>query len=284
MVFYFLPIRRPTEGSERLKAPGVLGDEGMVQHRRAARLAREIVRFDQPFAKAGQNRQIAPGLDLMVLGRNPRGRAGGHLQGILGVGKPFKAAFTQRIEGHDWHAAAGGGLQVVQHARAIGADVLPKKQDGVGLFEVFKPNRAYGCAQALLESHRCGLVAHVGAVRQVLAAIHPGHQSVHVGRFDGGASRRVEDDRLRIQAFQLGADDLERLVPPALDVLVRCSIIAQRRGQAARLLQLEVAPPLEFRKRIPGEELGRAAALGEVPDGRLGAILTEFRRMGVRRL
>ena len=73
-----------------------------------------------------------------------RGLASGdHLRRRQRIDEAHQAALLQRIEGDDRHAALPRILQLVQHARAVGADVLAEEQDAVGVLEVLQHHRAH---------------------------------------------------------------------------------------------------------------------------------------------
>ena len=54
-------------GREGFEAVGVFGDEGVIEHRRLALDAGRIVGLDRIFAHAHDRRDVAAGLNLMIL-------------------------------------------------------------------------------------------------------------------------------------------------------------------------------------------------------------------------
>ena len=71
-----------------------------------------------------------------------------HLQRVLRVAKPAQRRLGQRVDADDAAAAPGGLLQGRQHARVVGARVLPDDEDGVGLLEVVQLDRPLAHADA----------------------------------------------------------------------------------------------------------------------------------------
>ena len=148
------PVGGAAEGGERLEAGCVQADEGVVEHLRVIGGAGRVVLLDHMLAKSGHGGEIAPGLDLQVL-RRDRGRAPGqHLERVLRIDEPLQRPLLQRVEHHDRRAALGGVLQVVEHPRAVGPDVLAEEEDRVGLGEVLQLHGADRAADALLQADR----------------------------------------------------------------------------------------------------------------------------------
>src|SRR5690606_36921840 len=110
------------------------------------------------------------------------------------VYETLERTLLERVEGNDACTAVDRVLELVEHARAVGAHVLTEGEDRVGLAEVLEPDCAYRYADAFRQRDRRGLVAHVRAVRQIVGAVEPRQKLVHVGRLERGSSRRVEDD------------------------------------------------------------------------------------------
>src|SRR5437660_10768848 len=146
-----------------------------------------------------------PDAHLEIL-RADRGRCPGcHLQ-RLRIAEALKSAFADRVEGDDRNAAPGCVLERVEKTRAVGAGILPEKENAFGLFEVLQNDRADGAADRLRQSDGRALVAHVRAVGKIVAADHAAEQLVHVGGFQRGMAAQIENDRLRIVGAQLPSD------------------------------------------------------------------------------
>ena len=107
-----------------------------------------------------------------------------------------------------------GGLQVVEHARGVGARVLAADDDELGLLQGAQRDRALADADLLGHRRARGLVAHVGAVRQVVGAVRANHQLVEERSLVAGAPRGVEGGVVRCrQRAQVPGDDLVGPLP-----------------------------------------------------------------------
>ena len=106
-----------------------------------------------------------------------------HLDRILRVDEPHQPDFLDRVEDDDLAAALHRLLQRMQETRAVGAGVLPEIEDRVAMLEVLERAGANRRSRHLLQRNRRGLVAHVGAVGQVIVAIGARQQRVEVARF-----------------------------------------------------------------------------------------------------
>src|SRR5690606_10281501 len=110
-----------------------------------------------------------------------------------------------------------------------------------------------------------GLVAHVGAVRQVVGAVRPGEQLPQEGRLVGGAAGGVEDGLVRVGAgAQLAGEQVQRLVPADRGVVVRAGAADHGRDEASLPAEPVVGTGGEVADRVGGEELGPAAAQGRL--------------------
>ena len=149
------------------------------------------------------------------------------------------------------HAALAAVLQVVQHARRVGADVVADDEDAVGLLEVLQLHRAHRHADALGQADRRALVAHVGAVGQVVVAVQARHQRVHVRGLQRRAARRVEHRLLRLRA-----PSAARRCPSKAschDTSTYLSVAASQRIGAVRRpvdSSVEVGPAFELGERV----------------------------------
>ena len=67
---------------------------------------------------------------------------GEHLDGLLRMQESFQAAFAQRIETDHLGTALQRLAQRFEHARVVGAGVLAKYEDRIGVVEIFQRYRA----------------------------------------------------------------------------------------------------------------------------------------------
>ena len=135
-----------------------------------------------------------------------------------------------------------------------------------------------------LQVHRCRLVAHVGRLRQVLVPHRPREECVEIGRLEPGMARGIEDRLFGIvHRPQLAADLGEGLLPRDRHVAVARGVVAHRLRQPAGLFEVVVVQLAQLRKGVLREELGVGAALVELPQGGLRAVLAEFEGAGFGR-
>src|SRR5690606_11194842 len=97
-----------------------------------------VVPFDKRLAHADKGRDIAASFYLMVLGGNGRGTVRNHLRRTLRIDEFFPSFFAQRVKHHYRNVAFPRLLKLVQHTRGVGAYVLAKRQNTVGMLEIVK--------------------------------------------------------------------------------------------------------------------------------------------------
>ncbi|SAP61073.1 Uncharacterised protein [Klebsiella oxytoca] len=163
-----------------LYADAVLFDKRQVEQGGFTGGQALTVGFQQGFHHAAHCRHIAAQIRLVIGRADRRGFWRQHLYRILRIGEPFQPALAQGVEADDTRAASGGVFQAVQHARVVGAGVLAKHEDSVGLFEVIDADGALADADALLQPDAARLVAHIGAVGEVAGAEHAAEQLIKV--------------------------------------------------------------------------------------------------------
>ena len=256
------------------EALGVSLDEGAVDHRH--RRWPPGLQLQHRLGDALQQGDVAADAHRQVQAGDG-GAPAQHLQRVLGVAKPAERHLGQRVDADDAAAAPGGLLQGRQHARVVGARVLPEDEDGVGLVEVVQLDRALAHAQRLAQGHAAGLVAHVGAVGQVVGAELAHEQLVQERRLVAGAARGVEHRLVGIgQRPQLAGQQVERLVPVDRAVVAVARPPHQRLGQAALLAQPVIGLGGQLGDAVAGEEVGVRPARGGLPGDGLGAVLAEL--------
>lgn len=143
--------------------------------------------------------------------------------------------------------------------------------------EVFEGDAALADADGLVQRGARGLVAHVGAVRQVVGAEFAGEELEEERGLVAGAARGVEEGLVGGgEGGQLLGDDLEGPLPG--DGLVPVGALGQVHGlgDAALLAQPVPGASGEVGERVLREEVrGDPAQRGFLGDG-LGAVLAEF--------
>ncbi len=228
--------------SEDVEAMRMLGDEVVIEHTAPALVPRRVIRLEQGLANAHDGGDVTAGLQLVILRAHLRLSAGQHFRGRLRVGERDETTFAQRIEGDDWHAARPGVLQLVQHTRAVRTDVLPKEENAVSRIEIVQRYRPHGNADALRQRDGCAFMTHVGAVGQIVRPIQASKQRVHVRRFQRCPARRVENNVVGSQLFELLANFPECHLPRHRLIPVGFETPPHRMGQAALLFQIVILP------------------------------------------
>ncbi len=122
---------------------------------------------DEQVVDGLEEREVAVDPDREVVVGESRARSEQPAQ-PLRVLEPDQAGFGQRVDGDDRRARPLRLLERGQHARVIGARVLPDHHDQVGGDEIGDVHRALADADRLGQRHPARLVAHVRTVRQVV--------------------------------------------------------------------------------------------------------------------
>ncbi|WP_240964058.1 hypothetical protein [Streptomyces sp. C1-2] len=261
-----LPVGGAGRLGELLVAVRVRVDELLVD--RALRLE------DQPVEETEQ-RLVAAEPDLQeqigeggALEQAPRG---------LGVLEALQARLGQWVDADDARAARLRLLQRGEHPRVVGARVLPGHDDQVRLVQVLQQDAALADADRLRQGRTGGLVAHVGAVGQVVGAQLAGEELVEERRLVAGAARGVEDRLVGGgERAQFLGDDVEGAVPADRLVVVGALRQVHGVGEPALLAQPVTAAAGEVGDRVRAEELRGDPAQGGLLRDRLGAVLAEL--------
>ncbi len=205
--------------------------------------------------------------------------------GLLRVLEPLQPGLGQRVDADDGGAGALGPLQGGEHPGVVGARVLARDDDQIGLVEVLEADTALADAEGLGERRAGGLVAHVGAVRQVVGAEPAGEQLVGERGLVAGPARGVERGAVRgVQGPQFLGDEREGVVPGDRGVVGGALVEEHRRGEPALLAEPVAGALGEFGDRVRGEELGADPALGGLLGDGLGAVLAELGGVRLARL
>ena len=81
-----------------------------------------------------------------------------------------RAGFRQRIDVHNFAAAALRVLQCRQHARMIRAGILTDNKNRIAQIEVFQRHCSLAEPQRLFHAGAARLMTHIRAVRQIVRA------------------------------------------------------------------------------------------------------------------
>ncbi|GHE08264.1 hypothetical protein GCM10010339_55970 [Streptomyces alanosinicus] len=267
-----LPRNLPGMVGEIGEAGGVRADEGVVEHG-AGPLVLGLQQ--QPVERLEQG-EIAAGADLQEPVGYRRAPAEDSA-GLLRMLEADESGLRQRVDRDDLSAVALGLLQRGQHPRMVGARVLPHGEDEVRGVDVVQGDTAFADAQCLLQRGAAGLVAHVGAVRQVVGAVGAGEELQQEGGFVVEPAGGVEEGLVRgVQPAQFPGEDVERLVPADRFVVGGARPLDHRLGQPALLIEPVIGSGAQFGDRIPAEELGRDPPRGGFVGDVLGAVLAVF--------
>ena len=162
----------------------------------------------------------------------------------------------------------------------VRARVLARHDDQVGLVEVLQRDAALADADRLGERGAGRLVAHVGAVRQVVGAELAGEELEQERRLVAGAARGVEEGLVGGgQGPQLLGDDRERPLPGHRLVPVRALRQVHRLRDPALLAQPVAAAAGQVGQRVRGEEVGGDPAQGRLLGDGLRPVLAELRQV-----
>ena len=109
------------------------------------------------------------------------------------MGEGFDSGFQERVYGYDTPAVFDRLFEGGQHPRMIGARVLADHHHAIGVLEVIKRHGALADADRHLQRGTAGLVAHVGAIGQVVGAVLADEELVEKRGLVAGSTGRVEN-------------------------------------------------------------------------------------------
>ncbi len=280
-----IPVERAHVVGPGVEPGRVLRDEVEVQHgARTARRTSGVLLGDQQRAEGLEQREVAAYPDRQVQVGQLRPDAG-QAPRRLGVAEPGEPGLRQGVDRDDLRAPLLRDLEGGEHARMVGARVLADDEDQLGVVDVLEAHAALADAGHLGQRHRRRLVAHVGAVRQVVGAERPDEQLVEERRLVRGTARGVEDGLVRaVQTAQRRTDDPVRVGPVDRRVVRGPFPPHHRVGQPALLAEPVAGVLLEVVQRVGREELWTDLEPGPLLRHRLGPVLTELGGMPVLRV
>ncbi len=207
-------------------------------------------------------------------------RPGQHLDRMLRRQEALQPALLQRVEHHDGAAALRHIAQRRQHARMVGAGIVAHAENEVGVVEVFERHRAFADADGIRQADARRLVAHVGAVGEIVGAELAHEHLIHERRFVRCAARGVELRHVRIGQLAQLARRCARTRRPRR--WARSDRSPRRRSSdASDGRRPPSAKSVQFhssRRGMRGEELEVGALARRFPRHRLGAVLAELER------
>ncbi len=253
-----------------------------IQNRRFTSCERCIISRKDRLGHATERGKIATKTRSIIIAGDSFTAAMHHFKLVLRIGEALKSAFADRIEDHDLGTALCCAPQIAKHAGMVGAGILSDYKNSIGLLEILKQNSSLANTYRLFERHTAGLMAHVGAVREIVRAISPHEKLIEKCRFVGCTARGIKFHTVwRIEALQYVANSAKSFIPLNGFVFVGCCIVAHRMRQTPRVLERIIGPRLQFRNRMLCEELRCCASLGRLPGHRLHTVLAELERRAV---
>ena len=202
--------------------------------------------------------------------------------GLLRIAEVDEPGFAQRVDRDDLGAAELGRLEGREHARVVGAGVLAGDHDQLGVVDVAQADAALADADRFRERDARRLVAHVGAVGQVVGAVRADEQLIEERRLVRGATRRVEDRLVGgVKAGEVVGDQRERVAPRDRFVVRATGTLDHGMGDPALLAEPVLVVRVELGNAVLGEERRVGALLGGFLGDRLGAVLAELRGVAV---
>ncbi len=265
--------RRPVGGTHlRLvlgKVAGVAGNEVAIH--RLRRL------FQHVLGHATDGGHVATQFRRQVLVADGGGRRGQQLERALRAGKTLQRHLFQVVEADDLAAAARRLAQGIHHARVVGTRILAIDEHRIGLVEVIQHHSPLADADRLDQRYPARLMAHVGAVREVVGAKQAAKQLIKIRSLVAGTPRGVELHLVRAGKPLEGVGDQGKgVIPACWLVVIGRLVVAHRLGQPPLILEPVVALGGQLAYRVSGEKLGPHRLASGLPSHRLGAVLTKL--------
>jgi hypothetical protein len=241
--------------------------------------------FQNEFRHRADGGHVASDLHLVVMRADRRAAAEEHVDGILRMREIQQTRFLKRIETHDSRAALRGFLELGEHARVVGARILTKHKNRVGLFKILERHGALAGGERFVHPDTTRLMAHVRAVGEIVRPEKPTEQLVEERRLVASAAGGVERRLVgRAERAQVPRDAVERLVPRNRLVAVGIGIVGHRVREPSGVLEREVIPSAHLGDGVFRKKLGRRALGGRFVGQGFDAILAEFRGRRIFRI
>ena len=265
-------VDRAGVGEVLLETVAVGGDEVAIDHRGG----RTVISLHQQPGQAFEQSQVAAEADLHEL-VGDRHAVAHHAAHPLRVLEPDQRGLGQRVDRDDLGAVGFCPLQHREHPWVVGARVLPGDDDQVRVFEVPDAYRALADPDRFGQCGAGGLVAHVGAVRQVVGAKAADQQLIQESGLVAGAPGGVENRLVgAAQRAQLVGDQPKGVVPADRPIVLIPGSQRHRMGQAPLLGKPVLSLGRQVRDRMGCEELRRHHESGGLLGDGFGAVLAEL--------
>ena len=174
--------------SSQVSEQGIKTNRMPSNERLVQNLLAVVLQLNKMLHHAFDKGEIATNTKLKIM-RADRGAAQRcHLQHVLRISKALQPTFAQRVDADDARAPTSCLTQFTQHARMVGTRVLPEDKNRIGFLKIIQGDRAFAAADALNHAHAAGLMAHVGAVGEVVGAVFTHKQLVQKRSLVAGPS------------------------------------------------------------------------------------------------
>lgn len=231
---------------------------------------------EQQTADRLEQRQITPETNRKVQVRQSRSLPNDAAR-LLRVLETNQASLAQRIDREDFRTASLSLLEGTEHPWMIRTRVLPGDHDQMGPVQVLGPYRTFANSDDLAQCDGSRLMAHVGAIGQIVGAEGSHEQLEDKGGFVRDLSGRVEDGFVGVvEGLEVMRDQGEGVVPADRLVMGGAGPKHHRVTEAALLSQPVVGALLQLGDRVGGEELRPDLAGRRLLGDRLRTVLAEL--------
>jgi len=266
-------------GEEFVEALGFVADEFVIEDLAGAAL----FLFEEFLHEAHEESHVAvdedgePEVAEVGAAGEEEARDARGVEEILRIFEALGAGFGERVDADDFAAAGFRGLQRREHARVIRAGVLAEDENGVGFFEVAEANAALADADHGRERDARGLVAHVGAIGEIVGAEGAGEELPEEGGFVAGAAGGVENGLVGGgEGFQFGRDELKGVGPGNRFVVRGAGAEHDGFGEAAGVAEPVVGFLGELSDGVRAEKVGADVFVGGLVGDGFETVLAKF--------
>ena len=196
---------------------------------------------------------------------------------LLRIAEVDEAGLAQRIDRDDLGAAEFGGLEGRKHPWVIRARVLTGYNYQFGVINIAETDACLADTDRLGESDARRLVAHVGAIGQIVGAESPDEQLIEEGSLVGGAPGGVEDSLVGArEPVEVRRDERVRVVPGDGFVMTAAGPLDEWLGDAALLAKPVFVMTVEGGDAVVGQEPRRYPLVGGFLCSGFGAVFAEL--------
>ena len=153
---------------------------------------------------------------------------------------------------------------------------MPDGDHQFGVVKILQRDGAFPYPDRAGQADAGGLMAHVGAVREIIGAQFAGEQLIQERRFVRGAPGGVKLHLIRRKIAQYLPDTGKGVVPLYRAKGVASGIVLHGMGQTAIAFQLKIAFRPQVTDGVRREKVGRDALRGRFPRHRFGPVLAKL--------